>query len=348
VVAVGGGDVLVADQAQDADGEAAERCMTRGAFPVLTSVILLVSRVPHPAEAVFYLPVAVDPGGEDLGIGAAVGDQVDALDRFLALLGDGAAQLRDLGSALELDPGGRQDGLDRGAAALAAVARGHRRDCGDQCPRQLFELQIQHGHVGLDGHHVVRLPAQDRRRGVMLRVQRVDRQDRPDQVGERLQQLAHRGNLVALLIHLDLAEDRAAAVRQGCHQVRCLPAPRFRAADGLAVHRDNQAPADPSPAPRAQGRVQRGRPPERRLVRRSPDRAQGVQHVAADVGGSLADRGERPRPRDDRSGPQRKQPAERVTDPATAARVRDLGEQVKKVLAAGRWEKMASVGGRPS
>ena len=48
----------------------------------------------------------------------------------------------------------------------------------------------------LDGHHVIGAPAEDGLRGVMLRVHRVDREDRPGQVGERLQQLPHRGDLI--------------------------------------------------------------------------------------------------------------------------------------------------------
>ena len=45
----------------------------------------------------------------------------------------------------------------------------------------------------LDGHHVVGAPAKDGLRGVMLRVHGVDRDDRPGQVGERLQILAVSG-----------------------------------------------------------------------------------------------------------------------------------------------------------
>ena len=52
----------------------------------------------------------------------------------------------------------------------------------------------------LDGHHVAGAPAEDELRGVVLRVHRVDRQDRAREVGERLQQLAHRRDLVGLLV----------------------------------------------------------------------------------------------------------------------------------------------------
>ena len=69
------------------------------------------------------------------GLGVAVaGDEVDDLDGLLALRGDGAAQLRDLGGAGELDPGRGQHGLD-GAAGPAAVVRAHGRGGGDARPR---------------------------------------------------------------------------------------------------------------------------------------------------------------------------------------------------------------------
>ena len=64
-------------------------------------------------ELVLDLPVAADPGGQGGRAGVAVaGDEVDDLDGLLALVRDRAAQLRDLGSAGEPDPGRRQDGLD--------------------------------------------------------------------------------------------------------------------------------------------------------------------------------------------------------------------------------------------
>jgi hypothetical protein len=57
----------------------------------------------------------------------------------------------------------------------------------------------------------------------MLRVHCVDREDRPHQVGERLQQLPHRRDLIRFLVDGDLAEDRADPVREGRDQVRGLP-----------------------------------------------------------------------------------------------------------------------------
>ena len=67
----------------------------------------------------------------------------------------------------------------------------------------------------LDGHHVAGVPAGDGLRGVALRVQGVDRDDRPGQVSERFQQFPDGRDLIGLRVHGDLAEDRADTVRQG-------------------------------------------------------------------------------------------------------------------------------------
>jgi hypothetical protein len=196
----------------------------------------------------------------------------------------------------------------------------------------------------LDGHHVVRPAGGDDLRGVALRVHRIDRDDCPGQVGERPQQVPHRGNLVGPGVHGDLAEDRADAVRQGRDQVRGLPGLVLRAADGLAVDGDDQPAADPygpRPQPGAENPVQHvhadqgERAPERGLLRRAADRAQPGQHVRPGVGSPLPDSGERPRPRDHRRDTDGEQPGQRVPPPAPLARVRDLGKEIEKVLAAG-------------
>ena len=149
--------------------------------------------------------------------------------------------------------------------------------------------------------NVVGAPTEDELRGVVLRVHGIDRQDRARQVGERLQQLAHRGDLVALGVHGDLAEDRADAVRQGRDQVRGLPGLAPRAADGLAVDRDDQ-PAAGSHGPGVQpgtknlveqvSSYQGERAPVRGLLRRAAVCAQPGQHLRARVGRPLPDRGE--------------------------------------------------------
>src|SRR5579872_266852 len=134
---VGGGDVRMAVEAQQADGQAAQRCHDPGSVTCPDQgFVFLVGDVADPVELVLDVPVAAGPGGQGCGAGITVaGDQVDDLDGLLPVLGDGAAQLRDLGGAGEPDPGRRQRGLDR-AAGPAAVIGGQGRDGGDVLPGQ--------------------------------------------------------------------------------------------------------------------------------------------------------------------------------------------------------------------
>jgi len=93
----------------------------------------------------------------------------------------------------------------------------------------------------------------------VLCVHCVHRQDRVGQVGERLQQLAYCGNLVAPRVHGDLSEDRVGAVCEGRDQVRGPPVLVLRAAGGLAVDRDDQAAAGlhaPGPEPSTENPVE--------------------------------------------------------------------------------------------
>ena len=146
----------------------------------------------------------------------------------------------------------------------------------------------------LDGHHVVRPVGEDRLRGVSLRVHCVDGEDCAGHVGERLHQFPHRGDLVGLLLHGDLAEDRADAVRQGRDQVRGLPVLVLRAADGLAVDGDYQAAPDlhgPGPEPGTEDLIEPAwvkhgeGPPERGLLRRA---AVGAQDASTSSPASAA------------------------------------------------------------
>ena len=196
----------------------------------------------------------------------------------------------------------------------------------------------------LDGHHVAGAPAEDDLRGVALRVHGVDRDDCAGQAGERLQQVPDRGDLVGLLVHGDLAEDRADAVCQRRDQVRGLPCLVLGAADGLAVDGDHQpaaGPRGPGVQPGAEhpvehvGADQGERSPEGGLLRRSARRAQHGQGLWPGVGGLLPDRGKRPRPRDHRRDPDGQQPGQRVPAPAPLPRVGDLGKEIKKIVAAG-------------
>src|SRR5215831_6306610 len=76
------------------------------------------------------------------------GDQVDDLDGLLPVLRDGAAQLRDLGGAVEPDPGRCQHGLD-GAAGPAAVAGAHGRGRGDEAQGSSFSCRYNVGMLAL-------------------------------------------------------------------------------------------------------------------------------------------------------------------------------------------------------
>jgi hypothetical protein len=96
----------------------------------------------------------------------------------------------------------------------------------------------------------------------------VDRDDRGGETGECFQQVPHRGDLIRFLLHGDLAENRADAVRQRRDQVRGLPVLAPRAADGLAVDGDHQ------PASGARG----------------PGVQPGTESLVEDIG---ADQGER-------------------------------------------------------
>ena len=64
-MAVGGGDVRVAVQAQDADGQASQRCHHAGCVSCPDQrLVLLVGHVADPVELVLDVPVAADPGGQ--------------------------------------------------------------------------------------------------------------------------------------------------------------------------------------------------------------------------------------------------------------------------------------------
>jgi hypothetical protein len=196
----------------------------------------------------------------------------------------------------------------------------------------------------LDDHHVIRVPARDDLRGVMLGVQCVHRDHGARQVGERFQQVPHGGDLIRLRVHGDLPEDRADSVGQRRDQVRGLPGLVLRAADGLAVNGDDQPSAGPHRSgvqPGAEDLVQLARADqgeraaEGGLLGRAAGRAQPREHLRAGVGGPLAERGAPPRPRGHRRDPDGQQPGQRMPAAAPLARVRDLGQQLEQVLAAG-------------
>ena len=202
------------------------------------------------------------------------------------------------------------------------------------------------------------MPAEDDLRGVVLRVQRIQGDDRPGQVGEGGEQVPDGGDLGALRGHGDLPEDRADAVREGRDQVRGLPVLPLRAPHGLPVDGDDQppdGPRGPGEQPGAEdlvedvGADQGERAPVSRLVCRAAVRAERGEHVRAGVAGPLADRGERPRARDHRRDSDGEQPGQGVTAPAPLTRVTDLGQQIEQVQGAGstryqgRWHQRAGV-----
>jgi hypothetical protein len=80
-------------------------------------------------ELVLDLPVPSDPGGQRGGLRVPVaGDEVDDLDGLLALPGDGAADLRDLGGAGEPDTAGISL-LFASTSSAVTTTRRRRRSC---------------------------------------------------------------------------------------------------------------------------------------------------------------------------------------------------------------------------
>ena len=90
VVSVGGGDVGVAVEAEQADGEVAEGGHDAGGVSGSDlGFVFLVGDVADPVELVLHVPVPADPGGERGrvgGFGAGAGDEVDDFDGFLSFL----------------------------------------------------------------------------------------------------------------------------------------------------------------------------------------------------------------------------------------------------------------------
>src|SRR5205807_1077958 len=108
--------------------------------------VFLVGDVADPVEFVFYVPVLAYPGGQGGGVGIGAGDEVDDLDGFLSLCGDGAPELGDLGCAGEFDPGRHGGNLD-GAAGPAAVVFRHCGCRGDLGAGQGFQSLVERGRV---------------------------------------------------------------------------------------------------------------------------------------------------------------------------------------------------------
>ena len=120
----GGGDVGPAGQTEQADGGVAQGCHDVGCVAGADlGAVFVVGDVADPVESVLDAPVALDPGGQGRWRGGGVvggGDDVDDLDTLGTVLGDGAAELGDLGGAGEGDPDWGVDDFD-GAGGSAAV-----------------------------------------------------------------------------------------------------------------------------------------------------------------------------------------------------------------------------------
>jgi len=130
VMSDGLGDVGGAVYPQDAEGEVAERGHGAGAgVGADLGAVFVVGDLAHPVQAVFYGPVAADPGCE-VGCGDLFGGQAgDRVHRFggpfRAVQPPGfAGDLNGLAGVREHDPSGHRD-----AALLDTAVR-----AGDACP----------------------------------------------------------------------------------------------------------------------------------------------------------------------------------------------------------------------
>ena len=105
------------------------------------------------------------------------------------------------------------------------------------------EVLIQVGLILLDGQDIVGLLLAHLRGDLLLTTHGVDRDDRPGQLQD-LQQLGDGGDLVALVVHRDLAQDQAVLGGPGADQVqRRQVAGRVEGApQGLAVDRHDLPP----------------------------------------------------------------------------------------------------------
>lgn len=87
--------------------------------------VLAKADVPHVVKAILHAPMALNPGCESVrwrDLTAGGGDDVDNLHAFLlALEGDGAAQLGDLGGTGKVDSIGHLRNLDCAGHAVPAT-----------------------------------------------------------------------------------------------------------------------------------------------------------------------------------------------------------------------------------
>jgi hypothetical protein len=152
VIPAGGGDVGVASQLHDPDGEVPQRCHDLGAVASADlGGVFAVGGVTDVVED-FDVPVAAYPPGELGRGGLGDGQASDGVDGNGAPLAgaqgpDTAGEAQRLGGVGEGEPGGDGGGLE-GTVLLAAVAPAVLAGAGcDVPPGQILELGIQAGLV---------------------------------------------------------------------------------------------------------------------------------------------------------------------------------------------------------
>ena len=163
--------------------------------------------------------------------------RVDHLDALPTFEGAGASDLEHLGSGGEAHPGGGLDGLD-GAPHPPTVAGVDARDGWDALAGQGLESTVQGLLVAFDRQHVVATLIADPLGGVHLGVHRIGAHHRPVEV-QGFEKLPERGDLVGLVRHPLLGQDRAGGVVQSGQEMRRRHLPLTSPAHGLAVHRND-------------------------------------------------------------------------------------------------------------
>lgn len=176
-------------------------------------------------------------------LGGRAGHRVDGGDGGLAGLAVGVAAL-DLdglaGSGKEqVVHGGDLDSVDLRAAMVAAARAALERDA---LPGRGLQLLAQFLLIALDDRNVVGSAAQQVAGVLALGMQCVAGDDRPNWVGDGVQQRLGAGGLAGFLADVELGQDQAGVVLHRRKKVD-LPSPRpGRAAQGLAVHGQSAQP----------------------------------------------------------------------------------------------------------
>lgn len=125
VVAVGLGDVRVACQAKEPDGEASQAGHDPGRGPGSDQgFVFAVGDIADPVELVLDVPVLPHPGSQGVGVNiGGAGDEIDDLGGAFpgVLPGNGPPELSDLAGSGDADPVGDRGDLDRAPASASPV-----------------------------------------------------------------------------------------------------------------------------------------------------------------------------------------------------------------------------------